>query len=82
MRASNRLADIPKTMRAVVYRGPNDLRVEQLPVPQIRPDELLVRVGVCGVCPTDIKKVVHGTVAPPRVFGHETAGVIVQVGSR
>lgn len=82
MRTSNRSAGIPKTMRAVVYRGPNDLRVEQLPVPRIRSDELLVRVGVCGVCPTDIKKVVHGTVPPPRIFGHETAGVIVQVGSR
>jgi len=69
-------------MRAVVYRGPNDLRVEQIPVPRIRSDELLVRVGVCGVCPTDIKKVIHGTVPPPRIFGHETAGVIVQVGSR
>lgn len=75
-------AGIPKTMRAVVYRGLNDLRIEQLPVPRIGPNELLVRVGVCGVCPTDIKKVVHGTVAPPRIFGHETAGVIVQVGSR
>ncbi len=69
-------------MTAVVYRGPNDLRVETLPVPRIRSDELLVRVGVCGVCPTDIKKIRHGTVPPPRVFGHETAGVIVRVGAR
>jgi L-iditol 2-dehydrogenase len=69
-------------MRAVVYRGPNDLRLETLPVPRIRPDELLVKVAVCGVCPTDIKKIVHGTVPPPRVFGHETAGTIVRVGAR
>ncbi len=71
-----------KLMRAVVYRGPNDLRLEELPVPSIRADELLVRVAVCGVCPTDIKKIVHGTVAPPRVFGHETAGTVVKVGAR
>jgi L-iditol 2-dehydrogenase len=73
---------IPKTMRAVVYRGPNDLRLETVPVPRIGPDELLVRVAVCGVCPTDIKKIQYGTVPPPRIFGHETAGTIVRTGSR
>jgi L-iditol 2-dehydrogenase len=73
---------IPKTMRAVVYRGANDLRLETVPVPRIGPDELLVRVAVCGVCPTDIKKIQYGTVPPPRIFGHETAGAIVRVGSR
>jgi L-iditol 2-dehydrogenase len=71
---------IPSVMRAVVYRGPGNLRLETLPVPRISRHELLVRVGVCGVCPTDIKKIVHGTVPPPRVFGHETAGVIAKVG--
>jgi L-iditol 2-dehydrogenase len=74
--------NIPRTMQAVVYRGPNELRVETVPVPEIRPDELLVRVAACGVCPTDIKKIQHGTVPPPRVFGHETAGTIVRVGAR
>jgi len=69
-------------MRAVVYRGANDLRLETVPVPAIRPDELLVKVAACGVCPTDIKKIHYGTVPPPRVFGHETAGTIVQVGAR
>jgi L-iditol 2-dehydrogenase len=73
---------IPKTMRAVVYRGPNDLRLETVPVPRIGPDELLVQVAVCGVCPTDIKKIQYGTVPPPRIFGHETAGTIVRTGSR
>ena len=48
--------DIPKTMRAVVYRGIEDLRVETVPVPEIGAGELLVKVAVCGVCPTDIKK--------------------------
>lgn len=71
---------IPKTMQAVVYRGPRDLRVETVPVPQIQAGELLVKVAVCGVCPTDIKKIHYGTVPPPRVFGHETAGTIVRMG--
>src|SRR3984957_12436185 len=73
---------IPKTMRAVVYRGVNDLRVETVPVPRIGANELLVKVAVCGVCPTDIKKIQYGTVPPPRIFGHETAGTIVKIGAR
>ncbi len=72
---------IPKTMQAVVYRGRDDLRVETLPVPKIRSGELLVKVAVCGVCPTDIKKIHYGTVPSPRVFGHETSGTIVQLGA-
>jgi L-iditol 2-dehydrogenase len=68
-------------MRAVVYRGVNNLRLETVPVPRIGPNELLVKVAVCGVCPTDIKKIQYGTVPPPRIFGHETAGVISPLGS-
>ncbi len=69
-------------MRALVYRGINDLRVETIPVPSIKPDEILVKVAVCGVCPTDIKKIQYGTVPPPRIFGHETSGTIARVGAR
>lgn len=69
-------------MLAVVYRGAHDLRVESLPVPRIGPEEILVKVAVCGVCPTDIKKIHYGTVSPPRIFGHETAGTIVRLGAR
>ena len=67
-------------MRAAVYRGANDLRTETVPVPRIGRNELLVRVAACGVCPTDIKKIHYGTVPPPRIFGHETAGTIVKIG--
>jgi len=73
---------IPKTMRAAVYRGANDLRLETVPVPRVGLQELLVRVAACGVCPTDIKKIQYGTVPPPRIFGHETAGTIVRTGAR
>lgn len=69
-------------MRAIVYRGVNDLRLETVPTPQIRPDEVLVRVAACGVCPTDIKKIQQGLLSPPRIYGHETAGQIVALGSR
>jgi len=67
-------------MRAIVYRGVNDLRLETVPVPRIGPGAPLVRVDACGVCPTDIKKIQYGTVPPPRIFGHETAGTIVRIG--
>lgn len=69
-------------MQAVVYRGVDDLRVETVPVPRIGAGDLLVRVAACGVCPTDIKKIHHGTVTPPRIFGHETSGTIVKLGAR
>jgi len=72
---------IPRTMQAVVYRGPNDLRLETVEVPPIGRNELLIKVAACGVCPTDIKKIHFGTVPPPRIFGHETSGTIVQLGA-
>ncbi|MDA1194229.1 MAG: alcohol dehydrogenase catalytic domain-containing protein [Planctomycetota bacterium] len=68
---------LPTHMHAAVYRGRGEVRLEQLPVPTLERGELLVRVAACGVCGTDLKKVELGLVEPPRVFGHETAGVIV-----
>src|ERR1700740_870321 len=71
---------IPSTMRAVVYRGVNDMRVESVPVPQIGPGELLVKIATCGICGTDLKKIHTGSHSAPRIFGHEMAGTIVAVG--
>ncbi len=71
---------IPATMRAVVYRGINDMRVETVPVPCIGPGELLIKVATCGVCGTDLKKIHMGSHSAPRIFGHEMAGTIVAVG--
>lgn len=71
---------IPSTMRAVVYRGINDMRVETVPVPEIGPGELLIKVATCGICGTDLKKIHMGSHSAPRIFGHEMAGTIVQVG--
>ncbi|MBI4025195.1 MAG: alcohol dehydrogenase catalytic domain-containing protein [Verrucomicrobia bacterium] len=49
-------------------------------MPRIRDGEVLVRVDTCGVCATDLKKVEFGLLPPPRIFGHETAGVIAALG--
>ena len=67
-------------MRAAVYTGNGRLEVQQIPVPEIGPGELLVRVHACGICHTDLKKVEHDLLPPPRVYGHETAGEVVKVG--
>ncbi|MGC1647151.1 MAG: zinc-dependent dehydrogenase [Candidatus Sulfotelmatobacter sp.] len=71
---------IPATMQAAVYRGVNDVRLETVPVPKIGPGEMLVRVHSCGVCGTDLKKISTGSHSAPRIFGHETAGVVAAVG--
>src|SRR5438270_3992703 len=71
---------IPTTMQAAVYRGINEVRLETVPVPQIGPGEMLVRVHSCGVCGTDLKKIATGSHSAPRIFGHETAGVVAAVG--
>ena len=68
-------------MRAAVYRGVDDMRVERVPIPEIGPGEALVKIDCCGVCGTDIKKVHYGLVAPPRIFGHEMAGKIAALGA-
>src|SRR5271170_3796454 len=71
---------IPATMQAAVYRGMNDVRLETVPVPKIGTGELLVRVHSCGVCGTDLKKIATGSHSAPRIFGHETSGVVAAVG--
>jgi L-iditol 2-dehydrogenase len=70
---------IPTTMMAAVYRGINDVRLETVPVPQIGPGEMLIRVHSCGVCGTDLKKISTGSHSAPRIFGHETSGIVAAV---
>src|SRR5450755_1954327 len=70
----------PAIMRAAVYRGVNDVRLEEVPVPAIGAGELLVQVHTCGICGTDLKKIATGSHSAPRIFGHETTGVVVAAG--
>jgi len=72
---------IPSTMRAVVYRGIDDMRLEIVPVPRIGPGELLIKIATCGICGTDLKKIHKGSHSAPRIFGHEIAGVVAEVGA-
>jgi L-iditol 2-dehydrogenase len=68
-------------MKAQVFRGVNQLSYEELPIPEIGQDEVLVQVKVVGLCQSDIKKIRYPLYEPPRIFGHETAGTIAAVGS-
>ena len=77
----NEALAIPTTMKAAVYRGVNDVRLEEVPVPEIGPGEILVRVHTCGICGTDLKKISTGSHSAPRIFGHETSGVVAKLGA-
>ncbi len=68
-------------MKAQVFRGVNQLSYEEIPVPDLAPDEVLVQVQVVGLCQSDIKKIRYPLYEPPRIFGHETAGTIAAVGA-
>src|ERR1700723_2312434 len=74
------LSRIPATMRAAVYRGINDVRMEEVQVPEIGRGEILLRVHTCGICGTDLKKIATGSHTAPRIFGHETAGGVARGG--
>ena len=66
-------------MRVAMYYNNLDVRVEEMPVPQIGPGELLVRVRASGICGSDVMEW-YRVARAPMVLGHEVAGEIVQVG--
>lgn len=77
--------DIPTTMRAAVTRDWNNICMEDVPVPELEPGEVLVRVGACGICGTDLKIVAgvyKGSWPPalPFIQGHEWAGTVAVIG--
>ena len=68
-------------MFAAVYRGNSLVSVDEVDTPEIGAGEILIRVEACGVCHTDLKKIEYNLLAPPRIYGHETAGVVAHVGA-
>lgn len=66
-------------MRAAVYYNNNDIRIEEIPKPQIGPHELLVKIIASGICGSDVMEWYRIKKAP-RVLGHEIAGEIAEVG--
>jgi len=70
-------------MKTARLYAPGDIRLEELPVPEAEPGDLVLRVLACGTCGTDVKVSRHGhqNISLPRVIGHEVAGEIVAIGS-
>ncbi len=66
-------------MKAVIYHAYDDIRLEDIPAPSCTGDELLIRVHGCGLCGSDILKIVQQA-APPVKLGHELTGTIVERG--
>lgn len=77
-------------MKAAILHGRHDLRVEDRPVPEPDPDEVLLKVSFCGICGSDVHAYdgmqmggIHGRRAGgPRIVGHEVAGVVEAIGER
>jgi L-iditol 2-dehydrogenase len=66
-------------MKALIYHSHDDIRLEERPIPTISDQELLVKVHGCGLCGSDIIKIVQQA-APPVVLGHELTGTVVARG--
>lgn len=69
-------------MKAAVYYGPGDVRVEERPDPEATDDNLIATVEACAICGTDLKISTAGNPRchPPRIIGHEMVGTIEHVG--
>jgi L-iditol 2-dehydrogenase len=71
---------LPATMRAAVYIQPGVVSVEERTLPEMRSDEVLVRVRYCGICGTDLHMALDGWGQPNSILGHEYSGAIVALG--
>jgi D-arabinose 1-dehydrogenase-like Zn-dependent alcohol dehydrogenase len=67
-------------MKASVYYSKNDIRYEDIAVPEIGDGDMLIKMHSCGLCGTDIHKAQHQTVTGPVILGHEVSGEVVKVG--
>jgi (R,R)-butanediol dehydrogenase/meso-butanediol dehydrogenase/diacetyl reductase len=67
-------------MRAAVYRGQNELAVEDVPVPELGAREVMLSVSHCGICGSDLHFVLEGWGRPGSIEGHEWSGSVVAVG--
>lgn len=69
-------------MRAAVLKGPRKIELEEVPMPKVGVNDVLVKVEACGVCGSDIAYYQRGKadVPPPIILGHEFSGTIVELG--
>ncbi|MEM3755304.1 MAG: alcohol dehydrogenase catalytic domain-containing protein, partial [Candidatus Bathyarchaeia archaeon] len=69
-------------MKAAILYGPRDIRVEEIPIPKINADQVLIKVEKCGICPSDVRRYVgvKKMFKPRMVPGHEFSGTVIEVG--
>ncbi len=67
-------------MKAAVFLGAGSIEVRDVPEPEPEPGEVLIRVGYCGICGSDLEAYATGMYEPGLIIGHEFAGTIVQIG--
>src|SRR5208283_1480328 len=80
---ATRMAARRSQMKAAVYYGPRDVRVETVPRPTAGPGEVILRVLRCSVCGTDKRIFTHGqkNVVPPAITGHEIVATVYEIGA-
>ncbi|HEY3483781.1 MAG TPA: alcohol dehydrogenase catalytic domain-containing protein, partial [Ilumatobacteraceae bacterium] len=66
--------------RAATVTAPKQLSIEEVPVPDAGPGQVVVRIRYCGVCGTDVHGFEAPDMLPPAVFGHEWTGTVVATG--
>ena len=66
-------------MRVAMYYNNNDIRIEEMPIPEINENEILMKVMACGICGSDVMEWYRVKKAP-LVLGHEATGVVEKVG--
>src|SRR5258708_4726832 len=70
------------SMKALVSQGQGSFTLSDITPPALKDGDLLLRVGACGVCFSDIHKILYRQPDKPTVLGHEIAGTVVKAGSR
>ena len=69
-------------MKAAIYYGPGDIKVQDVSQPRLEPDGILVKVKTCGICGSDMHPYkVGGVIGPGTIMGHEFSGDVVEVGA-
>lgn len=73
-----------KSMQALVYEGPKDMNMREVPIPEIADDEVLIRVAVAGICGSELSGYLgqNSLRVPPLIMGHEFAGTVEAVGMK
>lgn len=67
-------------MKTIVCYSKDDIRMENIPIPDIGNDEMLIKTIYCGLCGSDIAKIVNPSVKKPVKLGHEVIGIVKKTG--